>query len=62
MIQNHLLQIVGLIAMEPPASMNSDAIRNEVLKVFQSLQPITEEGVEKQVIRGSLSSSHIPPA
>jgi len=37
MVQNHLLQMVGLIAMEPPSSLDADAIRNEVLKVFQSL-------------------------
>ena len=37
MIQNHLLQMVGLTAMEPPSSLDADAIRNEVLKVFQSL-------------------------
>ena len=59
MVQNHLLQMVGLIAMEPPSSLDPDAIRNEVLKVFQSLQPITEEGVEKQVIRGQYTPSKI---
>ena len=36
MVQNHLLQMVGLTAMEPPSSLDADAIRNEVLKVFQS--------------------------
>ncbi len=40
MLQNHLLQLVGLVAMEPPTVINSDAIRNEVLKVFQSFRPI----------------------
>ncbi|MCX6224871.1 MAG: glucose-6-phosphate dehydrogenase, partial [Bacteroidia bacterium] len=52
MIQNHLLQIVGLIAMEPPASMNSDAIRNETVKVLQSIRPYTTEDVIKSAIRG----------
>jgi glucose-6-phosphate 1-dehydrogenase len=59
MVQNHLLQMVGLIAMEPPSSLDPDAIRNEVLKVFQSLQPIREEDVEKQVIRGQYTPSKI---
>ncbi len=40
MVQNHLLQMVGLTAMEPPSSLEPDAIRNEVLKVFQSFQPV----------------------
>lgn len=59
MIQNHLLQIVGLTAMEPPSSLDPDAIRNEVLKVFQSLQPIHEEDVPDQVIRGQYTGSLI---
>ncbi len=59
MVQNHLLQIVGLTAMEPPSSLDSNAIRNEVLKVFQSLQPIREEDVERQVIRGQYTPSKI---
>ena len=59
MVQNHLLQMVGLTAMEPPSSLDPDAIRNEVLKVFQSLQPIKEEDVPKQVIRGQYTGSLI---
>ena len=59
MVQNHLLQMVGLTAMEPPSSLDSNAIRNEVLKVFQSLQPIKQEDVPKQVIRGQYTPSII---
>ena len=59
MVQNHLLQMVGLTAMEPPSSLNADAIRNEVLKVFQSLQPIMEEDVPRQVVRGQYTGSMI---
>ena len=59
MVQNHLLQMVGLTAMEPPSSLDANAIRNEVLKVFQSLQPIREEDVPNQVIRGQYTSSLI---
>lgn len=59
MVQNHLLQLVGLVAMEPPVVVEADAIRNEVLKVFQSLRPIREEEVEKYVIRGQYIESHI---
>ncbi len=59
MLQNHLLQMVGLAAMEPPSSMEADAIRNEVFKVFQSLRPIREEEVSLQVVRGQYVESHI---
>jgi glucose-6-phosphate 1-dehydrogenase len=59
MVQNHLLQMVGLTAMEPPSSLDPDAIRNEVLKVFQSLQPIKEEDVPLHVVRGQYTGSLI---
>ncbi len=59
MVQNHLLQMVGLTAMESPSSLNPDAIRNETLKVFQSLQPIKEEEVDKYVIRGQYTASRV---
>ena len=57
MLQNHLLQMVGLVAMEPPSSLDSKAIRNETLKVFQSLRPISENEVSKVAIRGQYVSS-----
>jgi len=59
MIQNHLLQIVGLIAMEPPASLNADAIRNETVKVFQSLRPFDEDEVRNNTIRGQYIASTV---
>ncbi len=59
MLQNHLLQLVALVAMEPPTVISSDSIRNEVLKVFQSFRPITGEGIREQVIRGQYSASHV---
>ena len=59
MLQNHLLQVVGLTAMEPPSSMDADAIRNETMKVLQSLKPIREEDVPRQVIRGQYMASHV---
>jgi glucose-6-phosphate 1-dehydrogenase len=58
MLQNHLLQLVGIIAMEPPTVISSDAIRNEILKVFQSLRPITGTEIRDQVIRGQYTESH----
>jgi glucose-6-phosphate 1-dehydrogenase len=59
MVQNHLLQIIGLVGMEPPVVIDADAIRYEKLKVFQSLRPIKSEEVSKQVIRGQYTASTI---
>jgi len=52
MVQNHLLQVAALTAMEPPSSLDPDAIRNEILKVLQSLRPIRREEVGQVAIRG----------
>jgi glucose-6-phosphate 1-dehydrogenase len=59
MVQNHLLQVAALAAMEPPSSVEPVAIRNEILKVFQSLRPIRREDVGKMAIRGQYLSSTI---
>ncbi len=59
MVQNHLMQLVGMVAMEPPVVIEADAIRNEILKVFQSLRPISKEEVTSHVIRGQYTQSHI---
>jgi glucose-6-phosphate 1-dehydrogenase len=59
MLQNHLLQIVGFVAMEPPVVLEADAIRNEILKVFQSFRPIPENEVSRHVIRGQYTESNI---
>ncbi len=59
MLQNHLLQVAGFVAMEPPVVVEANAIRNEILKVFQSLRPIPENMVSKYVIRGQYTDSVI---
>lgn len=59
MVQNHLLQVVGLTAMEPPSSLQPIAIRNEILKVFQSFRPIKKEEVKNIAMRGQYLSSTI---
>jgi len=59
MVQNHLMQLVGMVAMEPPVVIEANAIRNEVLKVFQSMRPILEADVPLQVFRGQYTPSHI---
>ncbi len=52
MFQNHLLQLLCLVAMEPPATLDADAQRNEKVKVLQSMRPITQEHVKNYTIRG----------
>jgi glucose-6-phosphate 1-dehydrogenase len=52
MIQNHALQLLTMIAMEPPSSHDADAIRDEKLKVLRSLKPFTEADVQRDVVRG----------
>ncbi|NOX67387.1 MAG: glucose-6-phosphate dehydrogenase, partial [Chlorobi bacterium] len=59
MVQNHLLQLVSLIAMEPPSSMDSESIRNETEKVLQSIRKIEEKDVAKYVIRGQYIASTV---
>ncbi|MEE4286856.1 MAG: glucose-6-phosphate dehydrogenase, partial [Mariniphaga sp.] len=59
MLQNHLLQLVGFVAVEPPVVIEADAIRNEIVKVFQSMRPITEEQVADFVVRGQYITSNI---
>ena len=52
MIQNHALQLLTMVAMEPPPSNDADAIRDEKLKVLKSLKPFAEESVLREVVRG----------
>ena len=59
MVQNHLMQLLGMVAMEPPVVISADAIRNETMKVFQSLRPIKKEDVYHNVIRGQYMESKI---
>lgn len=59
MFQNHLLQVVGMIAMEPPAKFEATAVRNETIKVFNSLRPIPENEVGKYVIKGQYTESKV---
>ncbi|MFK7899859.1 MAG: glucose-6-phosphate dehydrogenase, partial [Cyclobacteriaceae bacterium] len=59
MVQNHLLQLVALTAMEPPVQATADAIRTEKLKVFQSLRPYKPEDIHTHVIRGQYTGSKV---
>lgn len=59
MVQSHLLRLVALVAMEPPSTFDAEAVRNEQIKVLQSLRPLTEESIDKNVIRGQYIGSTI---
>ena len=59
MLQNHLMQIVAHVAMEPPINTDARSIRDEKVKLFQSLQPMRPEDVVRQTIRGQYISSQI---
>jgi glucose-6-phosphate 1-dehydrogenase len=59
MLQNHLLQLLCIVAMEPPFSLDADTVRNEKLKVLQSLKPLTEESVVNDIIRGQYKAGAI---
>jgi len=52
MVQNHLLQLVCLTAMEAPSSLHHDAVRDEKIKVLRALRPITAEQVGSHTVRG----------
>ncbi len=56
MVQNHLLQLLCLVAMEPPASIDANAVRDEKLKVLRSLKPINADNVGKVTVRGQYKS------
>jgi glucose-6-phosphate 1-dehydrogenase len=59
MVQNHLLQILSLVAMEPPVTLGSESIRNEKLKVLKALRPITRDNVDEKTVRGQYSSGFL---
>lgn len=59
MVQNHLLQLLSLIAMEPPASLDADSIRDEKLKVLKALRPINIGNVREKTVRGQYTSGFV---
>jgi glucose-6-phosphate 1-dehydrogenase len=52
MFQNHLLQVLSLVAMEPPVSLDAESIRDEKVKILKSIRPFGPKEAEKQVVRG----------
>src|SRR6202042_2921686 len=59
MIQSHVLQLTSLIAMEAPARFDATSVRNEKIKVLQSIRPFTPESIWKSVVRGQYGPGQI---
>jgi glucose-6-phosphate 1-dehydrogenase len=59
MVQSHLLQLLCLVAMEPPAAFTPSAVRNEKVKVLWSLRPITGQHVTTNTVRGQYAGGYI---
>ena len=62
MLQNHILQLLCLVAMEPPAKLDPNAVRNEKVKVLRSLRPITGSQVRSDAVFGQYRAGHIEGA
>ncbi|HHF5353352.1 TPA: glucose-6-phosphate dehydrogenase [Haemophilus influenzae] len=59
MFQNHLLQVLAMVAMEPPAIINANSMRDEVAKVMHSLRPLTSEDMENNLVLGQYTAAEI---
>ena len=59
MVQTHLLQILSLLAMEPPADLSAESVRAEKLKVVKALTPINKENIKDKAVRGQYSDGFL---
>ena len=59
MLQNHLLQLLCLVAMEPPAQFEAEAVRDEKVKILRALKPITGQDVQDKTVRGQYAAGKI---
>jgi len=59
MVQNHLLQILSLVAMEPPTTLDADSIRDEKLKVLKALRPINSFNINESTVRGQYTTGFV---
>lgn len=58
MIQNHVIQLLSLVAMEPPAAFRADAVRDEKAKVLRAIRPVSSDHVDNFAIRGQYRTGH----
>ncbi|MDE3952923.1 glucose-6-phosphate dehydrogenase [Glaesserella parasuis] len=59
MFQNHLLQVLAMVAMEPPAIINADSMRDEVAKVLHCLHPLSNDDIKNNLVLGQYTASTI---
>jgi glucose-6-phosphate 1-dehydrogenase len=59
MVQNHMLQLLTLIAMEPPVALDADSVRDEKVKILRSLRPLGLADVARQVVKGQYGPGSI---
>lgn len=57
MLQNHLMHLLALVAMEPPVLFEAQALQNEMVKVLQALRPLDKESIESNIIRGQYTGA-----
>jgi glucose-6-phosphate 1-dehydrogenase len=62
MVQNHLLQVLALVAMEPPVSLEAEAVRDEKVKLLKSIRPFESAQIEASVVRGQYAAGEIDGA
>jgi glucose-6-phosphate 1-dehydrogenase len=58
MVPNHIFQLLGYVAMEPPTSFDAEAVRDEKKKVFQAIQPLDPDDVLRDTVRGQYAAGH----
>ena len=59
MVQNHMLQLLAFVAMEPPTDFNATAVRDEKVKVLRSLRPLTAEDIASHTVTGQYTKGAI---
>jgi glucose-6-phosphate 1-dehydrogenase len=57
-VQNHILQLLALVAMEPPSTLAAEPVRNEKVKVLEAIRPMTPEEVLRNAVRGQYGAGH----
>src|SRR5258708_9393588 len=60
MIESNVLKLTSLVAMDPPAAFDATAVRNEKIKVLQSIRPFTPESIETEIVRGQYGQGSEP--
>lgn len=59
MVQNHVMQLVALVAMEPPIGFEAEFIRDEKIKIFQAIMPMKDEEINKYTVRGQYGPGRV---